>query len=168
MSYSYTTSSTFTRVHAHYLASKVAADLHLCQLFYGTPTEKAIADFMEELTEFLAGGYVYRYEFGFQRNNQRVVTLQYTVSWSGDLIADQDAGRVFAYADVTGAHFYNHLTYSDRWARLTEAERERIKASLPVQRTPGEAPDDGVGSWQTDRTYSAQGVAMQRRTFRPL
>jgi hypothetical protein len=168
VSYSYTTTSTFTRVHAHYLASKVAADLHLCRLFYGRPTEEAVAAFMEELTELLAGGYVYRYEFGFQRNGQRVVTLQYTVSWTGELIADQDAGRVFAYADVTGAHFYNHLTYSDRWARLAHAERERIEASLPFRRTPGEAPHDGVGYWQTDHSYSAQGVAMQRRTFRPL
>lgn len=168
MSYSYTTSSTFTRVHAHYLASKVAADLHLCRLFYRRPTEEAIANYMEELTELLARGYVSRYEFGFQRNGRRVVTLQYNVSWTGELIADQNAGRVFACADVTSAHFYNYLSYSDSWWRLTDAQRERIKASLPVQRTPGEAPDDGVGYWQTDHSYSAQGVAMQRRTFRPL
>ena len=168
MSYSYTTTSTFTRVHAHYLASKVAADLHLCRLFYGEPTEDAIGKYMEELTELLAGKYVYRYEFGFQRNGQRVVSLQYTVSWTGELIADQDAGRVFARADVTGGRFYNFLTPSDRWAGLTDAERERIEASLPFRRTPGEAPRDGVGYWQTDHSYGAQGVVMQRRTFRPL
>ena len=37
MSYSYTTTETFTRTHARYIASKIAADLRKLQLYYDRP-----------------------------------------------------------------------------------------------------------------------------------
>ena len=49
MTYSYTTTSTFTRTHAIYLASKVAADLRQMQLFYGRPSNENIEAYIEEL-----------------------------------------------------------------------------------------------------------------------
>ena len=48
MSYSYTTTESFTRTHACRLAAKVAADMHQCQQFYGYPTNAKIKDFEQE------------------------------------------------------------------------------------------------------------------------
>ena len=58
MSTTYTTSSTFTRTNARYLASKVAADLRQMRLFYGRPSDGEIDDYNTELIELLVGGYL--------------------------------------------------------------------------------------------------------------
>ena len=47
MTSSYSTSDTFTRTHAVYLASKVAADLKQMQLFYGKPSDGNIEAYIE-------------------------------------------------------------------------------------------------------------------------
>ena len=44
MTFSVTTSSTFSIIHARYLSSKVAADMHLCAQYYGKPTEARIRE----------------------------------------------------------------------------------------------------------------------------
>ena len=56
MSFSYTKTSTFTIVHARYLASKVAADMHLCAMYYGEPSEEMIRNYAEELAQYLNEG----------------------------------------------------------------------------------------------------------------
>ena len=42
MTGTFTRSNSFTITHARYLASKIAADMHLCAVFYGQPSEAAI------------------------------------------------------------------------------------------------------------------------------
>lgn len=66
MSYSYTTTETFTLTHARHLAAKVAADMHQCQRFYDYPTDAKIKEYEQELVVLLHGGYVESYEFGFK------------------------------------------------------------------------------------------------------
>ncbi len=60
MSYSHTKTSTssFTITHARYLSSKVAADMHLCALYYGKPSEDKIRDYAEEVAQYLNEGYL--------------------------------------------------------------------------------------------------------------
>src|SRR5207247_116361 len=85
MSYSFTKTATFTIIHARYLASKVAADMHLCAQYYGRPSEERIRRFAEELAQYLNKGYVGEYEFGFRKDNKRIVTWRYTVNENGVL-----------------------------------------------------------------------------------
>jgi Bacterial HORMA domain family 1 len=66
MSYSYTTTESFTLTHARRLATKVAADMHQCQRFYGYPTDTQIENYQQELIVLLHGGYMKSYEFGFK------------------------------------------------------------------------------------------------------
>jgi Bacterial HORMA domain family 1 len=85
MTYSVTTSDTFSIIHARKLSAKVAADMHLCAQYYGKPSEGQIRDYAEELAQFLNAGYVSEYEFGFQKDGKRVVTWRYTVDENGTL-----------------------------------------------------------------------------------
>ena len=165
-----TATQTFTRTHAKYLASKVVADLYQCASLYRKPRTDEIADYEAELVELLVGGYVAEYEFGFKKNDRRVVTWQYRVNAYGDLIGggvDDRAGGVYARAKVSDATYFNFLSYSQKWFNLTPAGRDAVRAKLPFQRSFGALPADGDGYWASDRTYSNGGVAVSRKTFRP-
>lgn len=165
--YTNSVTESFTITHARYLSSKIAADMQLVSDYYGKPPESGIADYAEELAQLVRRGYVDAYEFGFQRSGKRVVTLRYTANESGTLTTDDVAGKVYPHADIVGADFFNHLTYSQKWAALSDDQRRAVEADLPVKRVTGSGPSDGFGSWTTDRTYSTTGVSMSRGTFRP-
>ena len=166
MTYTYTTSATFTRTSVEYVASKVLADLRGLRTYYGQPDEARIREFYGELVELLAGGYVASVEYGFKRSNQRIISLYYEARMDGSL-TDGKSGGVYARADISGASWFSFLIYSGKWDLLSPDERQRIEAKLPIKRSYGQAPEDGIGYWSTDRSYSSQGAGVQRRTFRP-
>ena len=155
MTSSFTNTATFTIVHARYLASKVAADMHLCAQYYGQPSESQIRDYAEELSQYLNGGYVEEYEFGFKKDEKRVVSWRYRVDSTGILTTDDRAGKVLPYVDVAGASFFNFMTQNSRFFSLSSDEQSRFKSQLPVKRVDGKAPSDGSGYWVSDRNYSA-------------
>jgi hypothetical protein len=166
----YSQTQTFTRTEARYLASKVVADLHQCARLYGQPSITSIPDYETELVERLVKGYVSLYEFGFRKDGKRVVSWQYEVR-EGDLVGgstDDRPGGVYARADVSGAFYYNHMTYTSNWTALSDDEKAAFLETLPFTRGYGRLPDDGSGYWVTDKSYTRGGVEVTRRTFRPL
>lgn len=167
MTMTYTSTSTFTRTHAKHLAAKVVADLYQCCVFYGRPTSEDVDRYQGELVELLSGEYVESYEFGFKRNDRRVLSWSYSVGPDGGLHGDADAGGILARAEVVTASYFNFLSYNWKWWNLSLAERTAIKAGLPIQRNAGSLPGDGDGYWQVDPGYSAGGTRIERRTFRP-
>ena len=166
MTNTYTTSATFTKTNVKYVASKVIADLRGLRAYYDQPSEAKIWEFYEELVELLAGGYVASVEYGFKRDDQRIVTLYYEARMDGSL-SDGNSGGVYARADISGARWFSFLTYSRKWDLLSPSAQQEIEEGLPIKRSYGQAPGDGNGYWSTDRNYSSQGVGVQRRTFRP-
>ncbi len=169
MTFSYTTSSTFTRTDAAYLASKVGADLYQCHRRHGRPaSEQQVRDYISELEEQLVAGYVAKYEFGFLApGRRRVLSWSYTVTATGLTGSDDRPGGVYLAAEVAAADWFNYLTRTDVWSALTDAGRQTFNARLPFVRTAADSPTDGDGYWIEDRTYSASGVLLPRRTFRP-
>jgi hypothetical protein len=165
MATTYTT--TFTLTHAKHLASKVAADLYLCSRQYGRPSAGSVQAYQEELTALLAGRFVEAYEFGFKRNEKRMLSWHYTVGPVGDLQGDSRSGGLVRGINVADASYFNFLTHNDRWVALTATEQKAIEDTLPIKRTSGFAPGDGNGYWATERSYTAGGVLMERRVFRP-
>jgi hypothetical protein len=167
MSSTFTTTSTFTRTHAKHLASKVIADLYQCYIHYDHPDFDTIEDYEGELIEMLADEYVESYEFGFKKDDKRVLTFRYTVGADGRLHGDSDPGGIYAKATVASATYFNLLSYSQKWWNLTDTRRASIESGLPIQRTPSSHPGDGDGYWQVDHAYTAGGVSVDRKTFRP-
>lgn len=163
MTTTYTT--TYSLTHAKHLASKVIADLYLCSRQYGSPSMASIETYQEELITLLAGRYVGTYEFGFKRNEKRVLSWHYTAGSAGDLVSDSRSGGLIRGVDIAGAAYFNFLTYSAAWLKLSPSEQENIEATLPIQRTFGSAPGDGQGRWITERTYAAGGEMLERRLF---
>lgn len=165
-----TASESFTLTQAKRLASKVTADMRRCQQQYGFLTDQEINDYGTELALLLRDGYVASYEFGFVRvaDDERVLTWRYSVNSSGQLTGDDRPGRIVSDANITGANMRNRLCHSYSWIKLTETERAQIEKGLPIRRTP--APDYGsmLGSWTQDLSYSADGVALSRQTFKPF
>jgi hypothetical protein len=168
MTFSFTNTATFTIVHARHLASKVAADMHLCARYYGKPSEEHIRAYAEELAQYLTAGYIKEYEFGYKKDEKRIVSWRYKVDSNGVLTADDRAGGVAPYVDVTGAAFFNYLTQNSRYFDLSSDERASFKAELPVQRTNCDPPSDGSGYWTSDRNYFSGGCGLNRQTFQPL
>ena len=165
MTHSFTTSSTFTRTGAKYIASKILADLGGMRAYYEQPNESLIWDYYEELTELLVGGYLASVEYGFERNGRRVVTLYYEVRPDGSL-SDEKSGRVYARANISNATWFSFLTYSSEWASLRPDIKQQIEARIPIKRVSGKGPQDGDGYWVTDKSYSSGNVGAQRQTFR--
>ena len=167
MTLSYTRTSIFTIVHARYLASKVAADMHLCAQYYGKPSETRIREYAEELAQYLNAGYLCEYEFGFQKDGKRLVSWRYNVDSNGALTTDDRPGKVLPYVEIAGAVFFNFLTQNSRFSNLSTAEQTRFEAGLPIRRTDGEPPANGSGYWVSDRNYFSAGCGLSRQTFQP-
>ncbi len=168
MTTTFTTTSTFTRTHAVYLASKVAADLRQMQRFYGQPNDERIATYIDEVILLMLDGYLDSVEYGFQRNGNWVggAALSYNAQW-GSIFTNDSPGRVPARADIAGATWKSFLTKNQKFDDLTTYEQAKIESALPIQRTGAEQPGaDGV--WTYDKTYSNGGGAVLRRTLKPL
>jgi len=139
------------------------------QLFYRRPSDDEIANYIEELTELLVGGYLASVDYGFRRNNGWVVALSYSVRSDGTLTADDRAGRVPVGADITGASWYSYLRHSSKWWDLTQSDRERIDNSIPVSRGGADEPQIGSGNiWIDDKVYTSSGTSFTRRTLKSL
>ena len=165
MTNTFTRSSTSTKIGARHITSKVMADLQSMKDNYGRPDESKIYDYGTELIILLAGGYLASVEYGFERNDRRIVTLRYTVQ--DGLSGDTKSGGVVPRADICNAMWFSFLEYSSSWEALSDSEWRQIKERIPIERTNGHGPQDGDGYWVTDKTYSSQGVGTQRRMFRP-
>ncbi len=166
---SYTTSSTQTSTitDAKYLASKVATDLARFQRFYGSPSDKDIADYESELTTFLKHDAIDNVVYGFKRNGLwTLASVRYVVLPGGVLQVDDDPGRIRANLDIAGASFTSFLSYSSKWFGRREEDRARIKASLPFSRTTGNSPNLEQGQWVQDKNYSSGGLGLGRSTVR--
>lgn len=167
ISYTDTESKTFTVTDARHIAAKVATDLKRMQRFYGKPSDSAIAAYEGEVIALLKAGYLNSVSYGFMRHNKWIEPmLQYTAHELGNAVAnDDDPGRVYPGANVSGASFYSFLTYSAAWFGLSDVERSVFKKSLSVQRSDGCEPAIN-GYLESDRTYSAGGRALARACVR--
>lgn len=168
MSYSFTTSETFSIIHARKLAAKVATDMHICAQYYGRPMEQEIRNYAEELAQYLYEGYIEEYEFGYKKDNKRIVSWRYKVDENGVLTTDERPGKVLPDVDISGAFFFNYLTQNSRFFQLSTAQQTRFKDALPVQRTGCDPPSDGLGYWIADRNYYSGGRGLNRQTFQPM
>jgi hypothetical protein len=167
MTPTFTTTTTFTRTHAKHLAAKVIADLYQCHLMYDDPARSHVDECETELVEMLANSYVATYEFGFKKNDKRIVSWRYTVGPDGGLHGDDNSGGIYARASVADGSYFNFISYSSTWSKLTNTQQTTFKNGLPFQRSTGTLPADGDGYWVVDHGYTAGGVRVARSTFRP-
>jgi hypothetical protein len=164
MTTTFTKTTTFTVTHARYLASKIASDLRQMKLFYCSPNDQQIDDYLAEAMTFLLGGYLESVSYGFRCAGEWVVALKYTAHTNGLITSDNPSGGVKPGIDISNASWYTFLTYSSAFQNLQPAEKEKVTAGLRIQRTDGVEPK-ATGVWTADKSYSNGGVGLQRRLF---
>jgi hypothetical protein len=167
ISYTLSETTTFTLTHAKHMAAKVAADLKRLQRLYGYPSDANIASYEAEMIELLKAGYLDTLTVGFRRQGLWIEpTLKYTArDLAGGAANDDDPGRVKPGANITGAAFYNYVTYSSAWFAMASAERDAFERRLPFHREG--APEPGINGYlDDDRTYSSGGRAISRASVR--
>lgn len=166
-SYTITETTTFTITHAKHMASKISTDLKRMQRFYNYPDDNAIAAYEEEAIELLKYGYFGTLTVGFKRDNNWIEpTLRYTArDLAGADANDDDPGKVKPGANITGASFYNYLTYSSAWNALSSADQDAFKKRMPFYRS-GAAEPTINGYLVDDRIYSSGGRALNRASVR--
>ena len=162
MTYSYTTTETWSRTHARYIAGKVGADLRQMQQEYGEPTDDHLNDLVEELVAYLADDYLDYVEYGFRRGGTWVVAHKYTAGQIGSMTNDERSGRVRRGANIVGAFWSSYLVKNSRWWNLSQAERDRYEAGITIKRTPGSGASPASGGWATERSYASGGGSISR------
>jgi len=166
-SYTLSETTTFTLTHAKHMAAKVASDLKRLQRLYGQPSDANIANYETEVIELLKAGYLGTLTVGFYHQGLWIEpTLRYTArDLAGGAANDDDPGRIKPGANITGAAFYNYVTYSSAWNALTSAERDTFKKRMPFYR--GNAPEPGINGYLADdHVYSSGGRALNRACVR--
>jgi hypothetical protein len=165
MSYSYTSTTTFTLTHARYLGSKIAADLRQLWLFYDNPDKAIIDKYAEEFAVLVSAGYLSSVEYGFKRDGKVIYSLRYTLA---SLSQDDRAGGVATNLDLSGTTFYSYLRYSSKWDALSSSQQAQVESSLPFKRTGAPEPSMGFGFWSEEKQYSAAGTGVGRKAFKTL
>ncbi|WP_419756183.1 hypothetical protein [Brevundimonas sp.] len=168
LSTTFTESSTYTITHARHVGAKVATDLRRIQRLYdGRPTDTQIANYEAEIIALMKAGYVDHVTYGFKRNGSFIEpSLRYAAAEIlGSAAIDDDPGKIRPGANIAGATFTSFLSYTSAWWALSDTQRAKAKAELPIQRSTGTEP--GItGYLHQDRTYSAGGRSLQRATIR--
>lgn len=155
---------TVTETGARELAGKVASDLREFALHYGEPELSEISDYMEELEALLRRGYLSTYSFGYRRSGSVVMAYYYGVA-QGQLRGGRPGG-IDPSIRVAGASYFNYVTYADSWWQLSTSQRDSFRATLKINRVPGEEPSYASGIWVESRTYGVGGTELRRRLFK--
>ena len=153
MTETYTYSETFTRTHAKYLVSKVAADLYQMQLFYGKPSDKDIDNYIEELILLLLGGYLDSVDYGFKKDDKWIIVTSYLAKFDSITETDDNSGSIYPGADITGAHWASYLRKNSNFSNLSMSERNKIEDLLPIKREAGAESGFHSGVWISDKKY---------------
>jgi hypothetical protein len=162
MAYTTTINTTFTKTHAEHIASKIAADLHQLQRLYGYPSEKQINDYVVELVNFLADGYLKSVDYGFRKNGSWILAVSYEINETTGTLRDDNSGRIPVGKDITGATFGSYLRNSSRYEDLSSTEKDKVLTTIPIKRQGGDDPLSGlIGNH--DKTYASGGVDAIRK-----
>jgi hypothetical protein len=161
-----TRTAPFTITDARYVGAKIGADLRLLNSLYGRPALASIDNFVEEAALLLRDGYLRTVDYGFWDStcNAWKLRLRYTATAGGQLL-DSRPGSLPTTAAVAGYGFYSYLTYSASFRDLSTPKRAAVMERLPVQRTDGDEPAAGAGSFLGGHGYARNGVGVTRDVY---
>jgi hypothetical protein len=91
--------------------------------------------------------------------------LRYEVVMGGIGLADDRPGGIRYDPALAGANFSVRITYNDRWNKMAERERAAIRKRLELTWGPAGQLDYSGGRWVKDRTYSMDGMGLNRTRF---
>ncbi len=162
-----TGAATTTYERIEYVTRKVRADLFAIVDSYRYFDERRATNLIADVRTFLDEEVLDRVQFVWLRRGTQVVLeeFRYVVLADGSGCVDARSGGVPYRPELASADFRVQVTYSDRWTRLSDAEREAIRKRLVLSWGPAGRLDYAGGSWVTDRAYAKDGYALERKQF---
>ena len=162
---SYTNSNTFTRTDAQFLASRIAAELTQIQFGYAgnNPTTEMIVNYAVEAALLLHHKRLKKAQYGFKKNGEWVLVLEYTADYNGRITSSGTPGGVPTGANIEGASWYSYMTYHT--TNHTAEELEEIESALPFRRSHHAAPGYAVGGTSDTKSFERSGVGLDRKAY---
>ncbi|MGG6242776.1 hypothetical protein ACQ4N7_29570 [Nodosilinea sp. AN01ver1] len=172
MSSSYTRSTTQTSTQSKviHVTRKVQADLLAILDHYGYFSEDYAQKLINDIRVFIDEEAIEQVKFTWTRLGSNVVVeeLDYKVVWGDIGLADDRSGSIRYRFDLTTAKFQVRTNYSDRWRRMPEDQKKLIREDLKLQWKPANRLDYTGGQWSAERSYSKDGLGLNRSRFTRL
>jgi hypothetical protein len=157
---------TFTIADAKYLASRIAHGLTLLRLYCGQLTSQKVQDLVLEASILMKFGLLDNVRYGYQKNEDWVYALGYSVNDLGQVVASNDEPSIFDLpTNLNEAEWHSFLTRRYNPSLNTE-DLAKIEQLLPIKRSSGTEPGSSNGNWTTDDAYYRNGVGLKRQQFR--
>ncbi len=162
-----TSATTTTYERIEHVTRKVRADLLAVVDTYAYFKEPFAADVVADVRTLLDEEALDSLQFVWLRRGTQTVLeeLRYVVVPDGAGHVDARSGGVVYRQELAGADFHVRVTYSARWARMSEAERASVRKRLVLKWGPAGQLDYAGGRWANDRAYAKDGYALERKQF---
>jgi hypothetical protein len=149
MSASYTRSSTQTSTVSKviHVTRKMQADLLSILDHYGYFSEDYAQKLINDIRVFIDEEVIDQVKFTWIRAGSNVVLeeLDYKVVWGNIGLADERSGGIRYRFELTTANFQVRITYSDRWRKMPEEQKELVQEDLKLEWRP--ANQTGLRRW---------------------
>lgn len=172
MSSSYTRSTTQTSTLSKviHITRKVQADLLAILDHYGYFSDDYAQKLINDIRVFIDEEAIERVKFTWTRSGSNVVLeeLDYKVVLGNIGLADDRSGGIGYRFELATASFQVRITYSDRWRKMSEDQKELIREDLKLEWKPANQLDYSGGQWSSERSYSRDGLGLSRSRFTKL
>jgi len=152
-----TQSSTLSNVIK--VTRKVQADVLAIHDTYGHFGETFARELISDLRVFLDEEVIsfVRFIWTTPGTNNVLDAIRYRVIAGSTNLADDRPGGITYNPVLKDAHFTMQVSYNDRWKKMSETEKDEIRARLSPGWGPGASFNYGSATYVTDRTYSPDG-----------
>lgn len=164
-----TAAATTTIAKIAYVTRKMQADfLAILDTYtYDGYSESYAREIIEDIRSLLDEEVLESISFVWTRQYTNTVldSFRYSVV-TGEATNNNDrSGGVSYRSDLANADFKVRLTYNQRWANMSQSERNSISVDLNVTWGAAGSLNYSNGSWTTERTYSKDGYGLVRQRF---
>jgi hypothetical protein len=160
-----TQTSSYTKIV--YVTRKVQADLLAILDTYDYFSEDHAVALIADLRTFLDEDVIGAVKFVWKEPGTYYVMeeLRYTVIVGGVRLADDRPGGIGCNPALADADFTVHVTYNDRWWKMSAEDRQAVHEVLLLNWGPAGTLSYSNGTWRAGRMYSSSGYGLSRRSF---
>jgi len=161
-----TESSTLTKVV--YVTRKVQADLFNIVDTYNQITQDYAERLIHDLRILLDEEALDRIEFLWTYKNTNIVlgAYAYKVIGNGIGLADDRAGGIRYDSALQACDFTVHIFRSEHWRQMSYESQKAISDQCKLQWSAAGSLDYSQGTFTSGRTYSKDGLGLDRNGFR--
>lgn len=146
---------------------KVQADLLTILDHYHYFSEDFAQELIHDIRVFIDEEVISRIKFIWIKPSTNFVLeeLDYLVIFNGIGLADDRSGGIRFHPELSKASFKVRITYNDRWRKMIENDKELIREDLKLTWETASQLTYNGGQWSSERTYSQDGLGLNRSRY---